>query len=169
MSKFVNICGPVVGATVYCNNKLVARDTGFTLPEIVPVTVELSAMGTMSLPLWQLLENMETTITKIGLDLGLRDLIVPNMKPLEFRWVQTVSDATGATKEVGCKAFVTGTPNKIPGVSIAVGEAIEGEVTITTTRYSLFVDGAEYFQVDRRAGILRINGVDYVKSTDDLL
>lgn len=161
MSKFVNICGPIVGTTVYSNGKLVARDTAITLPEITPVTADLSAMGTFSLPIWQLIENMEAAITKIGIDLGLRELITPGMKPLEFRWVQTVTDANGTTKNVGCKAFIKGVPNKIPGIAVAVGEASENECTIATTRYNLFVDGQEMFLVDRLAGIVRIAGKNY--------
>jgi phage tail tube protein FII len=161
MSKFVNICGPVIGTTVYSNGKLVARDTAITLPEITPVTADLAAMGTFSLPIWQLLENLETAITKIGADMGLRELITPDMKPLEFRWVQTVTDASGATRNVGCKAFIKGIPNKIPGIGLTVGEASENETTIATTRYNLFVDGQEMFLVDRLAGIVRIAGKNY--------
>ena len=161
MSKFVNICGPVIGVTVYSGNKLVARDTAITLPEITPVTADLQAMGTFSLPIWQLLENMETAITSIGVDMGLRELIKPDMKPLEFRWVQTVTDANGTTKNVGCKAFIKGIPNKIPGIGLTVGEASENETTIATTRYNLFVEGQEMFLVDRLAGIVRIAGKNY--------
>lgn len=161
MSKFVNICGPVIGTTVYADGKLVARDTAITLPEVTPVTADLAAMGTLSLPIWQLLENMETAITKIGADMGLRQIIKPDMKPLEFRWVQTITDANGVTKNVGCKAFIKGIPNKIPGIGITVGEASENECTIATTRYNLFVDGVEMFLVDRLAGVVRIAGKDY--------
>lgn len=161
MSKFVNICGPVIGTTAYCEGKLVARDTAITLPEITPVTADLQAMGTFSLPIWQLIENMETAITKIGADLGLRAIIKPDMKPLEFRWVQTITDANGVTKNVGCKAFIKGIPNKIPGIGVTVGEASENECTIATTRYNLFVDGQEMFLVDRLAGVVRIAGTNY--------
>ena len=42
MAKFVNICGPVVGTTVYSNGTLVARDTAITLPEVTPVTADLA-------------------------------------------------------------------------------------------------------------------------------
>ena len=161
MSKFVNICGPVIGVTVYSEGVLVARDTAITLPEITPVTADLAAMGTFSLPIWQLLEHMETAITKIGTDLGLRNIIKPDMKPLEFRWAQTVTDANGNTKNVGCKAFIKGIPNKIPGIGLTVGEASENECTIATTRYNLFVDGQEMFLVDRLAGVVRIADKNY--------
>lgn len=168
MSKFVNICGPVVGVTVYCNNKLVARDSTVTLPEVTPVTADISAMGTLSLPIWQLIENMETAITKIGVDMGLREIIKPDMKPLEFRWAQTITDANGVTKNVGCKAFIKGIPNKIPGIGVTVGEASESECTIATTRYNLFVDGNEMLLVDRLAGVVRIAGQNYA-NIDSLL
>lgn len=163
MSKFVNICGPVIGTTAYSEGKLVARDTAITLPEITPITADLQAMGTFSIPIWQLIENMETAINKIGADMGLRELIKPDMKPLEFRWVQTVTDANGVTKNVGCKAFIKGIPNKIPGIGVTVGEASENECTIATTRYNLFVDGIEMFLIDRLAGVVRIAGKNYAE------
>lgn len=169
MSAFVNICGPVVATTVYCDNKLVARDATITLPEVAPMTADLAAMGTLTIPIWQLLEHMEATINKIGVDEGLRALIKPDMKPLEFRWVQTVTDANGVTKNVGCKAFIRGIPAKIPGIGAEVATPSEGEIPIATTRYALFVDGKEMFLIDRLAGIVRIDGKDYAGSIGSLL
>ena len=158
---FVPINGPVVANTAYSDGKLVGRDVSITLPEVTPQTADLAAMGTMTMPIWQLLENMETAITKIGVDKGLTALVKPDMKPLEFRWVQTVTDANGNNKNVGCKAFIRGIPNKIPGIGAVIGEGGENEVTIMTTRYNLFVDGEEMFLIDRLAGIVRIDGKDY--------
>lgn len=166
---FVNKFGPVVADKVLIDNKLVARDVAITLPEVTPVTADVAAMGTMSIPIWALLENMEAAITKIGVDSGLRDAIKPDMKPLEFRWAQTVTDANGNTKNVGCKAFLKGIPTKIPGISLAVGEATENEVTFSVTRYGLFVNGEEMFLIDRLAGICRIGGKDYAGDINSLL
>lgn len=166
---FVPINGPVVANSVYSDSKLVARDVAITLPEVAPLTADLAAMGTFTVPIWQLIGHMETAVTKIGADLGLRTLIKPDMKPLEFRWAQTVTDAAGVTKNVGCKAFIRGIPNKIPGIGLAVGETSESEVTIATTRYALYVDGQEFFLIDRLAGIVRINGVDYAGEINSIL
>ena len=166
---FVPINGPVVADTVYCNNKLVARDVSATLPEVTAMTTDVQAMGTLSLPVWQLVEHMETAITKIGVDMGFASLIKPDMKAIELRWAQTVTDANGITKNVGCKAFITGIPNKIPGVGLEVGATIEGEVTLATTRYALFVDGKEICLIDKLSGICRIDGKDYAKSINALL
>lgn len=169
MSAFVNICGPVVADTVYCNDVLVARDVSVTLPEVTPMTADVQAMGTFSLPVWQLIEHMETAVTKIGIDMGLAALIKPDMKPLEFRWVQTVTDSGGNTKNVGCKAFIKGIPNKIPSIGLEVGSTSEAEVTIATTRYSLFVDGKEFCLIDKLAGKCRINGKDYAGDIGSML
>ncbi len=161
MSKFVNICGPIVADTVYADGALVARDTGFTLPAVTPMTADLNAMGTMTFPIWSLLEDMEASITKIGVDLGLRNLVTPDMKPLEIRFVQTVTDANGTTKNVGCKAFLKGMPKSLPEIGGEVGSPIEGSVAIGLTHYRLFVDGAEMWNIDRLAGIVNINGKNY--------
>lgn len=166
---FVPINGPVVADTVYCDKVLVARDVAATLPEVAAMTADVQAMGTLSLPVWQLIENMETTITKIGVDLGFASLIQPDMKPIELRWVQTVTDAGGNTKNVGCKAFIKAIPSKIPGVGLEIGSAIEGEITLTTTRYNLFVDGKEICLIDKLSGICRINGKDYAGDIGSLL
>lgn len=169
MSVFVNISGPVVADTVYYGDTLVARDVSITLPEVAPQTADLVAMGTFSMPIWQLLDHMEATITKIGIDMGLRSLITPKMKVFEFRWVQTVTDADGVTKNVGCKAFIKGIPAKIPGIGLEVGSVSENEVPIAVTRYRLWVDGKEMFMVDRLAGIVRVNGTDYAEEIKSML
>lgn len=169
MAVFVNISGPVVANTVYVDSKLVARDVAITLPEVTATTVDVQAMGTLSLPIWSLLENMEAAITKIGVDMGLSAMLKPEPIPLELRWVQTVTDANAVTKNVGCKAFIRGIPNKIPEIGITVGEASEGECTFTLTRYQLMADGEEMFLIDRLAGIVRISGKDYVSDINGLL
>lgn len=169
MSTFVNINGPVVADTAYVNNALAARDVAISLPEVTPVTADLQALGTMSLPIWQMIENMELAVTKIGVDMGFRSMIRPEPTALEFRWAQTITDANAATKTAGCKAFIRGIPSKIPGVSVTPGEAIEAECTFMVTRYQLIVDGVEMFLIDRLAGIVRIGGTDYAAALKSLL
>ncbi len=166
---FVPINGPVVADTTYCDNKLVARDVAITLPEVTPMTADVQAMGTLTFPIWQLLEHMESAVTKIGVDLGFAALIKPDMKTIEHRWVQTVTDANGNTKNVGCKAFIKGIPNKIPGIGLEIGSPIEGEILFATTRYILFVDGVEIFHIDKLAGICRIYGKDYAGDISSML
>lgn len=157
---FMNLVGPVVGTTVYAEGNLVGRDVAITLPEVTPTTADVQAMGTLSLPIWQLIENMELSITKIGVDMGLRAMITPKPISLEIRWYHTVTDANGTTKEVGCKAFIYGIANKIPGYSVTPGEAGENECTFTLYNYRLVVDGVDYHNIGRFSGKLVIAGVD---------
>ncbi len=168
MPKFVPICGPFSADTVYIGTEIVARDVAVTLPEVAAVTFDIQAMGNMTMPDWSRIDHMETAITKIGVDKGLATMTKPGAKNLEFRGVYPVTDANGNTKNVGVKAFIKGYPNKIPGIGVAIGDASENELTYATSRYQLIVDGVEMWCIDRIAGILRIDGVDYA-NLDSLL
>ena len=166
---FMNINGPIVADTVYAENVLVAKDVEFTLPEVAPIMAEVEVMGVMSLPIWSRLENMEMSVSKIGFDKGLKALLKPALKPLEFRFPQETVDQNGNTKLVACKAFVKAMPTTIPGFGVVPGEASSNETAHTVTRYQLFVDGKELFLIDRLAGIVRIDGKDYAKEMNSLL
>ena len=168
MGRFVPICGPFSADTVYDGNTMVARDVAVTLPEVAAVTYDIQAMGNATMPDWSRLEDMETAITKIGVDKGLAGMSKPGRKELEFRGVQPVTDANGVTKNVGVKAFITGFSKKIPGIGVTIGDPSENELLYATTRYQLIVDGEEMWCIDRLAGICRIAGVDYA-NMDSLL
>lgn len=166
---FLNINGPIAADTVYSENVLVAKDVEFTLPEVAPVVVDVEAMGTMSVPLWARLDDMEMTVTKIGLDMGLGNMLTPTLKPLEFRFPQEAIDANGDTKIVPCKAFIKGMNKTVPGIGITPGETSSNDLTYMVTRYQLFVDGKEMILVDRLASIVRINGKDYTSGIQSML
>lgn len=106
MAKWLDIKGPVVADTVYADSTLVAKDVAFTLPGIEFLTADVQAMGNMTVPLIGLLENMELSITKIGVDNGLRRMNRLEKQSFEFRWVQNVVKSDGSTATEGCKAFV---------------------------------------------------------------
>lgn len=169
MGKWLDIKGPVTADTVYADKTLVAKDVAFTLPGLSFLTADVQAMGNMTVPLIGLLENMETTITKIGLDQGLRRLNRLEKQNLEFRWVQNVVKSDGTQTVEGCKAFVRTMPSASPDVDVEVGSAPEGEITYNTTRIQIYANGVEYMCVDRLAGILRVNGKDYMSKIQSLL
>ena len=131
--------------------------------------VDVEAMGTMSVPLWARLDNMELSVTKVGLDKGLRKLLRPTLKPLEVRFPQEVIDANGNTKIVACKAFIKGMNTTIPGIGITPGETSSNELTFMVTRYQLFADGKEVLLIDRLASIVRIDGKDYTSGLRSML
>ena len=167
--KWIDIKGGVVADTVYADGVLVAKDVSFTLPGISIQTADVQAMGTMSLALVGLIDHMELSITKVGVDLGLRRMCRLEKQNLEFRWVQEVLDAEGATSHEGCKAFVRTLPAQVPDLGVEVGSATEGETTYGVTRQQVFCGGEEIMCIDRLSQILRIDGKDYMTAINNLL
>ena len=159
----------VLADTCYCDNQLAAKDVSITLPSVNFLTTEVNAMGTMDVILPGLIEAMEATITKVGMDVGLGKMLTPTKHNFEFRWVQNVLKAGGNTEPEGCKAFITGVPKGIPGASLEIGSNIENEIPIGVTRYQLYCGGKEILCIDRLSQICRINGTDYYKKISTLL
>lgn len=146
-----------------------AEDVAFELPGIALQTADIQAMGTLSLPLVGLLDDMTMTITKIGVDTGFAKMAKLEKMEMEFRWIQDKINEGGAVKHQGCKSFLNVIPQEIPGVSVELGSASELALTYTVMRYQLFVDGEEILLVDRLNQILRINGRDYMSEIRKLL
>ena len=169
MGKWLDIKGPVVADTVYADSKLVAKDVALTLPGIEFMTADVQAMGTMSVPLIGLLENMELSITKIGIDSGLSRMNRLEKQNFEFRWVQNVVKSDGSTSAEGCKAFLRTMPGSFPETGVEVGSAAEHENTYNVTRMQIYANGVEILLVDRLSQILRINGKDYMSKVNSLL
>lgn len=166
---WMDIKGAIVADTVYSDGKLVAKDVSFTLPSVALQTGDVQAMGTMSVPLVGLLEDMELAITKIGIDLGLSKLSRLGKKNIEFRWVQNVVKSDGSSSVEGCKAFVRCMPKSLPGIGVEIGSAAENELTYGVSRLQIYCAGKEYLLVDRLSQKLRIDGKDYMNSITKLL
>ena len=169
MGSWVDIKGPVVADTVYADNTLVAKDTAFTLPGLEFMTADVQAMGNMTVPLIGLLENMELSITKIGIDMGLGRMNRLKKQTFEFRWVQNVVKSDGSSSVEGCKAFVRCMPKALPGIGVEIGSAAENELTYGVSRLQIYCAGVEYMLVDRLSQKLRIDGKDYMDGITKLL
>ncbi len=164
-----DINGAVVADTVYCDDVLVAKDTSFTIPGIAFATADVAAMGTMSVPIIGMLENMQLTVKQIGVDKGLSKLNKLKAQNLEFRWVETVVKSDGSLSQEGRKAFVRTMPSAIPDIGVENGSATELESTFNVTRCQVYADGKELFCVDRLANVLRVGGKDYYSKIANLL
>lgn len=171
MGKVIDIRGAVNGTTAYVNGQLKARNTTISLPEVTHVLATVqTALGEQEVPLFGLVESMETTVKKIGADYGLAGMLAMSPQTYEFRWAQQVTKADGTNNVEGCKAFIRGVPKvAVPQIEVTVGESVEMDVTLATTRYQLFVDGQELCLIDKLAGICRIGGVDYASKLESLL
>jgi phage tail tube protein FII len=166
---WMDIRSAIVADTVYSDGQLVAKDVSFTLPAVTMLTADVQAMGTMSMPVVGLLEDMEAAITKIGVDLGLSRLSRFEKQNLECRWVQSVLGSDGTSKPEGCKAFIRGVPKGIPGIAAEIGSPSENEMTFGVTRLQIFAGGKEFLLVDRLSQILRVDGKDYYGNINSLL
>lgn len=166
---WIDLKGPISGTTAYDDGRLVGRDVTISLPAVTPVTADFKAMGTLTMPLPGQIEAMEASITKIGIDLGLRSLVGMGSKIIEFRWVQNVVHADGTQSVEGCKAFLRSVSKGIPAISLEPGSSTESELTFSVSRYQLFVAGAEFWLIDQLVPIQRIDGVDYAKELVSLL
>ena len=132
-------------------------------------SADFKAMGTYTAPMTGQIEAMEAAITKIGIDLGLRDLVKFESKTIEVRWAQDVKSSDGSTKTEGCKAFLRSVPKTIPGLSVDPGNPSENEITLAVSRYQLFVAGTEYWLIDQLNTILRVGGKDYAQTIRSVL
>lgn len=169
MKKWVDVQGAVAESTVYDSKKLVGRSVSFTLPGMEFQTQEIKAMGTMEIPLIGMLNDMELTITKIGVDKGLAKLSRLETHDLEFRWVQNSVDSKGRVTPKGCKAYARTIPSTVPGIGVTPGEAGENEITYKCSMVKVFFDNYEVLAVDRLNQVLRVDGVDYYKDVENLL
>ncbi len=170
MSKWVNKRGPIEADTIYASKKLVATDTNVTLPEATFLTADINAMGTMSIPLMNALDDMEMTISKSGIDKNMTALTAPGKKDIEVRWVQDRIKSDASVEAEGCKAFLKVAPVTLhPGASLEIGSASENDLTFKVFRYRLVVNGEEVLLIDRLAHVLKVNGRDYSKKYDKML
>ncbi|MCM1040425.1 MAG: phage major tail tube protein [Ruminococcus sp.] len=171
MEKTIDIRGPVNADTTYVDGQLVARNTTVTLPEVTHVTATIqTALGEHELPLYGLVDSMESTIKKIGTDEGLAKMLMMQQNTFEHRWVQQVTKADGSSSVEGCKAFIRGIPKiAVPSFEVNPGDSIEVDVPLSVTRYQLFIGGKEICLIDKLAGICRINGEDYAEKVNSLL
>lgn len=164
----LDLNGAIIKTKVLIDNVLVAEDVTISLPEVNLQTVDLKGMGAMSLPI-PLTDELETTITRIGLDKGFAKALALKSMKFECRFAQNIVKQDGTTKVIGVKAFIKGVPKSIPGGDLEPGATFEGPIPIATTRYQLIVDGKEQVLVDKIQGILKINGHDYAKDVSNVI
>jgi hypothetical protein len=108
----------VLADTCYCDNQLAAKDVSVNLPAVTFLTSEVNAMGKMDVILPGLIEAMEASVTKVGLDTGLSKMLTPTKHNFELRWAQNVLKSDGTTEPEGCKAFITGVPKGVPATGL---------------------------------------------------
>lgn len=168
----LDITGPLLSNTIYNSNtaELLAKDCEVTLPSVEYMVAEIQNGGTIEIPVPQIINAMDLTITKMGADSKLARMSKAEPIDIEIRWVQLVTNpANGRTRNVGCKAFLHCLPKGIPEIGLTPGEVSENEVTYSVTGYRLIIDGEEVWAIDKFAEVMRIDGVDYYQDIKNML
>lgn len=107
---WLDLKGPILADTVYIGGTLVAKDVTISLPAVTPVTADFKAMGTYTAPILGQIEAMEASITKIGIDLGLRNMMKLESKTIEIRWAQDVKQATAPPRPKAARRSSAASP-----------------------------------------------------------
>lgn len=143
-------------------------DAEVTLPTIEHPTATMQAMGDTDIVDQTRVNSMETTIScEAGVvssklyGYGVRSYVI--------RWAQQMKEANGNFRLVPFVAYVSGTPRSDGGIQVQVGNNTTAQLTINTLKYRLLSDGQEIKFVDKLAGVLRIDGVDYREELNAML
>lgn len=161
--------GAIVADRVYSDGVLVAEDVSITLPEVTQQTTEVIFGGTNEIPITGWTDAMEATITKIGIDMGLTQLLRLQSQSIECRFVQDTLAPDGTITPKGYKAFLRCIPKGIPGLSVEPGNNSENEVALSVTRYEMMIDNKRAWLIDKLNNIFEVGGTDYAKNINSLL
>lgn len=164
----------VKGCTVYCapdgipEEFPVTMDAEITLPSIEHPTQTMQAMGDTDI-VDQTRVNSMTTQISVETGVQAAKLFGYGVQNYVIRWAQELKQANGNFRLVPFIAYISGTPQSSGGEQVSPGNNTTTQVTINTLKYRLLSDGKEIKFVDKLAGVLRINGVDYREELNAML
>ena len=166
MFRQIDQYGVVKGCTVYCVTDGVVDDSPCTidadvsLPQIAHPSYTMQCMGDMEIADHTRINAMTTGI---NCELGViqSKILGKGVRSYVIRWAQEVKRDNGVFDLVSFVAYISGTPREDVSATVKPGENTTGTVNIDTLKYRLVENGKEIRYIDRLAGILKINGVDY--------
>lgn len=167
---FQDLSGAVIATSVYASGTQIAGNIPVKLPEITPKLVEITAAGgTLEIPVWQLIDAMESSISKTGLDKSYAQVITPEAFDLIINIVQQSVSADGTTTPQHIKAYQRVIPKSAPGLELTPGESGENEITFSVLSYQLYLDGSKVLDIDVPKGICFVGGKDYSEGVRNML
>ena len=147
----------------------VCNDGQVTLPAISFSTTDVTYMGTMTVADLTRVDDVAITIS---MPTYVDSLKVANAKGLLIRFAMQIEKAkTGESDYQGFAVYAYGRSSGFGGGALTPGDAGNGDITYHCTRYR-FIDqetNAELINIDRRAGIIAINGVNTRQKLNKLL
>lgn len=175
MFKNVDQLGQIKGVTTYkCHDgvpeqfPIIVDETEISLPQITHPTYSQPMMGDTDMPDQTRVNSM---VTGIGAELSIlhSKIMGYGVQEYLFKWAQEIKKEDGSFGIVGFSAYIAGIPSEDVSSTVRVGENTIGTVNVATLKYRLVADGQEIRFVDKRTGVLKINGVDYRAEVNKLL
>ena len=143
-----------------------------SLPSIEFETTTIPMMGSYDVPDPSRIPNLQVTITIPCDNLAARTLAQPGVCEWKITWVsQEYSAATGMNVPTGWVVLCRGHVVNIPNAEVSVGGENTSDITmnvIAISKRSNTSPSVESYALDRSAGSLRVNGVEYAKGINSL-
>ena len=147
----------------------VCNDGQVTLPAISFSTTDVTYMGTMTVADLTRVDDIAITLS---LPTYVDSLRVASAKGLLIRFAMQVERAaTGESDYQGFAVYAFGRASGFGGGALTPGDASQGDITYHCTRYKFISQemNDELINIDRRAGIIAINGVNTRSKLNRLL
>lgn len=173
--KFVKICGVSVwaadenGAALYDTPQ--ASDVSVSVPSIEFGTTDVNILGTLSVPDFSRLENFQLSATipidnpeaKKLMKLGLQNWVISYA-------VANLDSSTGLEQKTGYRIYARGYVSSIPNAEISTGGEGTADVSMNLVSLKKWALGASVpeFNIDRLAGKVEIDGVNYAAEVNAL-
>ena len=170
----IDVYGQIKGCTVYaCKDGVPEQepctiDAEIGLPQIAHPTYTMQSMGDMEIA-DQTRTNAMTTTLSCEPSVIQSKLLGYGVQSYVVRWAQEVKKANGEFTIVPFVAYISGIPSEDTQSNVKPGDSTTGNISINTFKYRLLCDGQEIRYIDKLAGILRINGVDYRAQINSML
>lgn len=144
--------------TVYDDSEIACSNVTCTLPAVEHTTVDVpGVMGTLSLPLKTMLEDLELTIDFNGEMAKAAKLCQPKSHVIMIKWVTDEVKSEGTVEPYWYEARMSAYPvDSLPEISTELGGDIEQELTFKLWEYSFFEKGQQLFYLNRFSNILKV-------------
>ena len=147
----------------------VCNDGQVTLPAISFSTTDVTYMGTMTVADLTRVDDVAITLS---MPTYADSLKVANAKGILIRFAMQIEKAeTGESDYQGFAVYAFGRASGFGGGALTPGDASQGDITYHCTRYKFISQemNDELINIDRRAGIIAINGVNTRSKLNRLL
>lgn len=156
----------LINFACYENGKTMLGVADVTLPEISFMTETIKGAGIageIDMPTIGQVPSMTVAVNFTGLMVDNLKFLAAKTYQLDFRGsMQTADDATSEIGTSSVRLVMKGVPKKTTLGVFDTGAKNGNNTEFEVTYLKLFVDGKEFFEVDKLNFIYKVDGVDYL-------